>query len=278
MSLGRVLAARTLKIFGDIKVYPFPMWLLYDPGSYRLRGEDVRDVITLAQPGDILLRGYVRYLDGYFIPGIFSHAGLFLGPVGEGDRATVVSTGGSRRFRAGAQMVAHSMAEGVFLEDVLTFCRCDYMVILRFPAMLRRRAGATPLDVARSEYDELEQLITSRLERDEEVPFTEVWPVIRQVALRNVGREYDFSFDFRSFERLSCTEFVYLCTKSLAPFMQIRPELRRVFVAKRLMIVPDAFLGAGLQTIWASRSTREKLGVQLAPEAAMPPEGALAEL
>ncbi len=65
-----------IKVFGDIKIFKFPMFILYDPGSYRVKGDDIREVLDLVRPGDILLRGYVNYLDGYIIPGFFSHAGL----------------------------------------------------------------------------------------------------------------------------------------------------------------------------------------------------------
>ncbi|HEY4784512.1 MAG TPA: hypothetical protein VIH57_00620, partial [Bacteroidales bacterium] len=105
-----------LNFFGDIKVFKFPMFIVYDPGSYRVKGEDVRQVINLIKPGDILVRGYINYLDGYFIPGFFSHAGLYLGEVKESDRA-YVKPGEDSEFHTGEQMVIHSMAEGVFMED-----------------------------------------------------------------------------------------------------------------------------------------------------------------
>jgi len=99
-----------LKIFGDIKIFPWPMFIIYNPEGYGVKGEEVRDIINQIQPGDILIRGYKRYLDGYFIPGFFSHA------------AIVVND----------NMIIHSMAEGVFKQDIINFCRCDYMAILRF--------------------------------------------------------------------------------------------------------------------------------------------------
>jgi len=72
----RALMNGFLKVFGDIKVFKWPLFVIYDPSGYRVKGEDVREVITQAQPGDILIRGYNNYLDGYFIPGYFSHTGL----------------------------------------------------------------------------------------------------------------------------------------------------------------------------------------------------------
>lgn len=57
-----------LKFFGDIKVFKFPFFMLYDPGSYKVKGHEIRKVIDSLQPGDIMIRGYSNYLDGFFIP------------------------------------------------------------------------------------------------------------------------------------------------------------------------------------------------------------------
>jgi hypothetical protein len=64
MALLEKLYNGFIKFFGDIKVFKFPLFILYDPGSYKVKGEDMRQVIKIIQPGDILLRGYVNYLDG----------------------------------------------------------------------------------------------------------------------------------------------------------------------------------------------------------------------
>lgn len=99
-----------LTLFGDIKVFPAPMFLIYDPKGYEVRGSDVRKILKTLKKGDILVRKYNNYLDGYFIPGYFSHAG----------------------FYAGENMVIHAMAEGVLKEDVINFFRCDDAAIIRF--------------------------------------------------------------------------------------------------------------------------------------------------
>jgi hypothetical protein len=87
-----------LRFFGDLKLFdqqprlfvlphlvstlPFGGTLLYDPRSYRIKGRDMRQAMANLQPGDILVRGFDNYVDGKFIPGFFSHAGLYLGRVG----------------------------------------------------------------------------------------------------------------------------------------------------------------------------------------------------
>lgn len=61
------------------------------------------------RPGDILLRRYDNYLDGYFIPGRFSHSGVY---IGDG-------------------LIVHAMSSGVQKIDIIDFLRCDGFAILR---------------------------------------------------------------------------------------------------------------------------------------------------
>ena len=56
------LKRQFLTCFGDIKVFRWPMFIVYDPGSYLIKGELIREVINLIEPGDILLRKYKNYL------------------------------------------------------------------------------------------------------------------------------------------------------------------------------------------------------------------------
>jgi hypothetical protein len=259
------LRARLLTIFGDLKVYRFPMFFLYDPGGYRVRGEDAREVIDVVKPGDILLRGYDSYLDGYFIPGYFSHAGLYIGPVTDNDIDLVERPCCRGVFRTGAQMVIHSMAEGVFMEDLLNFCRCDYMAILRFPDTVVRDPDAAPIPIRSSEWNDLERGIFQELEKRGKVAFNDAFGAIRTKALSSLGRPYDFGFDWYSFDRLSCTEFVYLCTKSLSSSIQLRPTPERVLFLRRNAIRADAFLDVGLRVVWCSRSASESIRHRVDP-------------
>lgn len=217
-----------LNFFGDLKVYKFPMFIVYDPGSYLIKGEDCREVMKVVQPGDILIRGYVNYLDGYFIPGFFSHAGLYVGEVKEQDIENVPSTGRSR-FRSGEQMVVHSMAEGVFMEDVLNFCRCDYMVVLR--------------------RDPLQET-----EADKKIEF----PRVFKNALSHLGCDYDFKFDFSDFNKLSCTEFVYVCYQDLLDIYGVKIREEQLLFMKKQIIAPDDFVKSKLSMVWKSKSIPDK--------------------
>lgn len=96
-------------MFGDIKVYPYPMFIVYCPDSFRVKGTETREAMRLIRPGDLILRKYRHYLDGYFIPGRYSHTGVY----------------------AGGGKVIHAVAEGVSEIDLIDFLRCDAFAVLR---------------------------------------------------------------------------------------------------------------------------------------------------
>jgi Permuted papain-like amidase enzyme, YaeF/YiiX, C92 family len=253
-----------LTVFGDLKVFRWPLFFLYDPGSYMVKGKDMREVINVIRPGDILLRGYVNYLDGYFIPGYFSHVGLYLGQVDPRLIESIWSEDDNyapldevlKHSVSGEQMVIHSMAEGVFMEDLLNFCRCDYMIIMRFPEKLTRgESTANPFSKA-DDFSLEEKEVAARLEHNETLSFNqEVFPVVYKVALSQLGRNYDFRFDFSDFESLSCSEFVYYSTKCIEWYSGLCPVDKRVLFIKKRVLEPDAFVCSDkLEIVWQSAS------------------------
>ena len=53
---------------GTLKYFTSPISLVEDPGSCRIKGAEIRELIDgKLEPGDILLRGYDGYLDGIMI-------------------------------------------------------------------------------------------------------------------------------------------------------------------------------------------------------------------
>jgi hypothetical protein len=266
-----------IKIFGDLKIFPAPLFIVYDPGSYRVKGAHMREVMKVIEPGDILVRGYVSYLDSYFIPGYFSHVGLYLGKVEASDRAKCTEFDAAKArgagkgqdpesmFATGDQMVVHAIAEGVLLEDLLNFCRCDYMAVLRLPRLLA--AHGRPRDAVRRLGDE-EARIHACLSSGAEVPFADCFPVLRDVALSKVGFPYDTTFDFTNFKRFSCTELVYHATAAIAPALQVAPRTKRVLFLERRIIEPDDYARSGdLETVWVSPSVKRATWTRLRPPA-----------
>ncbi|TAJ76000.1 MAG: hypothetical protein EPO42_13660 [Gallionellaceae bacterium] len=291
---GYALKETFLRFFGDLKFFkgqppyfvlphllmtPFGGTLLYDPRSYQIKGGDMRKAMADIQPGDILVRGFDNYVDGCFIPGFFSHVGLYLGKVdadtirqhwdttfsdstvSEGDYAPLAEV--LEKAVCGEQMVIHSMKDGIFMEDLLNFCRCDYMVAIRFPLSVTRSSFvAQPYsesNIIRKTFTGEEHKIAERLKNGTAVPFAETFPVIFKLALSQLGKAYDFGLDFSSFKKMSCTEFVYYCTKSLEWCSGIHPVVESVVGIKAPGISPDSFVGSpkldvsfASQSVWAN--------------------------
>ncbi|MBK8954090.1 MAG: hypothetical protein IPM34_00850 [Saprospiraceae bacterium] len=217
-----------LKFFGDIKVFKYPFFLLYDPGSYKVKGAEVRKVLDTVQDGDILIRGYTNYLDGLFIPGFFSHAGLYLGDTTSHNflLPDVIAS----KFYKGKQAVIHSMAEGVFMEDLINFCKCDYLVILR------RNNTIEP---------QLDLLASSK--------------VVFETAIKNLGKGYDFKFDFANIGNLSCTELVFNCCADVFPLYDVDLKPRRIMLRKRNVLIPDDFVTQKFDLVFKSASVQQKV-------------------
>lgn len=216
-----------LKFFGDLKVFPYPLFLLYDPGSYQVKGDDIRRLIGTLEPGDIMIRGYKNYLDGYFIPGFFSHAGLYLGEVK--DINLHLTEKGKEFYREGEQMVIHSMAEGVFMEDVINFCRCDFLIVVR-----RNKRTEPDLDLSKDN------------------------PAIFTKALSSLGEGYDFKFDFSEYHNMSCTEFVYYCCEEYIGKYNVYLKKKQALFTKIDAIIPDDFVTEEFDIVFQSKSVKQE--------------------
>lgn len=98
-------------MFGDIKIFGYPMFLVYDPSDYEITGKEILKVLRTIQEGDVVIRGYNHYLDGKFIPSKegWSHAGLYIGN----------------------NSIIHAVAEGVSRINIIDFMQCDRICVLR---------------------------------------------------------------------------------------------------------------------------------------------------
>ena len=113
------ILAKFLTGFGSIKVFKFPMFIVYDPSYFKMDGVHVRKALSVLKPGDVILRGYDNYLDGWFIDDEFkySHGAIYIGN----------------------NQIVHAVAEGVSKIDVLDFMQCDRICIFR-PAACQEEA------------------------------------------------------------------------------------------------------------------------------------------
>lgn len=296
------LIDRFIAWIGTLKFFTSPLCLVEDPGSYKIKGTDIRILLDgdspLLQPGDILLRGYDGYLDGELIrrtggakgAGKFlSHAALYVGPLDDNrDKAVaarrlqLMDGNGKWReateaekdrvrndpayFQPGKQMVIHSMAKGVHVEDILTFVRCDHLVVLRLPEMLQLTPDeARNLPLVQLAGDAL--AIDERLMRGEAVPRSDIVAAARDSALGRIGSGYDFQFDnCRSFHRFSCSEFVYYCYKSVHRRIGLKPK-KHAFAGMfaRVTVSPTDIYeacdpGGKLELVWTNVAQEGEVG------------------
>jgi hypothetical protein len=94
--------------FGDIKIYPYPMFVMFASTSYKIKGPDVRQIMDVVRPGSVLLRRYDHYISGLMIKGYFTHAAIY---IGDG-------------------RIIHMLGDGICEDDIMTFCRCDNIAVM----------------------------------------------------------------------------------------------------------------------------------------------------
>ena len=319
--LLRTLQRQAMTILGRLKYFKLPPVIVFDPSTYRVKGADVREVLNLIRPGDILLRAYDGYLDSWFIrhswvkgdrrlarPAFFTHAALYVGRLDAVQRAQVASDingydWASRQpmaperllaFREEMRvryfdsvlspppdggvwpdngMVVHAMADGVQIEDILSFCRCDYLQILRLPAAFSGVAHADLAPVFRLDPGSDEGRLAARLLADGTLTRDEAVALACRAALGKVGAEYDFDTnDIKRFQSFSCSQLVYYCYRAVAQWLDMKPR-RHGFLGwypERLTVTPEDFLHTGLETVWRSRSLRERDAAGAAAGHALP--------
>jgi hypothetical protein len=137
----------------DIRFYNGGL-ILWGSSYYNIKGSDMRKVLDTVKPGDIFLRKYDHYLGSVMIKGFWSHAAVFVGD----------------------NTVIHMLAHGITSEDILTFLRCDHIMILR------------------AKDSHMASRICARA---------------KELASREI--EYDYDFDSTDTGKLYCTEFVDVC-------------------------------------------------------------------
>lgn len=76
-----------------------------------MTGDKVLEIMDILWPGDVVLRGFNRYLDGKFIPDPlkYSHGAIYVGN----------------------SKLVHAVAQGVSEINIVDFCQCDRIAILR---------------------------------------------------------------------------------------------------------------------------------------------------
>jgi len=133
----RSLGEKFFTQLGKIKVSKWPFFMVYRPRSFAIKGSHTRQVMRLVKPGDILVRSFNGYVNNYLIPGTFHHVGFYLSDVTENHLKQLGGVENPTQFKTGRQMVIHAIGEKIYLEDLIDFCRCDGLAIMRFPSKLK---------------------------------------------------------------------------------------------------------------------------------------------
>lgn len=134
----------------DIRIYCGGI-VLFGESHYKIKGPHMREIINIIQPGDLILRRFNHYLGSLAIPGYWSHSAIYVG-----DEHDII----------------HMLGTGITREDILTFMRCDDIVVLRCP------------DAA---------LVSGAIRESERLMVNMV--------------EYDYNFNTSCSEKFYCTEF-----------------------------------------------------------------------
>lgn len=110
-----------LIMFGDIKIFKFPLFFVYDPDDYDVTGKKTMELIEKLKPGDIVLRGYRNYLDGKFID-LFGISTKYSEIGGDWSHGAIYIGNGK---------IIHAVAEGVSEINVIDYARCDRICVYR---------------------------------------------------------------------------------------------------------------------------------------------------
>lgn len=163
---------------------------------------DLRDaVLQHARPGDVFVTRHDDALSNLFLPGFWPHAALYLGTADEVAAAGIQTPPGL----VADHWFLESKKDGVRVRAAEETLNVDAFVVMR-----------SPLDAAN---------ITAAISR----------------AMTHAGKPYDFLFDFRTADRLACTEVIYRGFHGLGP---VRFHLAEV--GGRLCLPAEEFLNQAM--------------------------------
>lgn len=160
-----------------------------------------KEILPKLKPGDVFVTRHDDALSNLFLPGFWPHAALYLGTSGE----RTADWGDLPPADGTDAWFLEAKKDGVKVRPMSETLALDAFVVLRPP------------------------LVDGELQKG------------IQRALSHRGKAYDFLFDFRTTERLACTEVVYRGYHGVGP---IRFHLKET--GGRLCLPAEAFLDQAL--------------------------------
>lgn len=125
-----------LEGLGHVRIYNKPFWFVLNPRGYEIKARQIRKALAVLKPGDVVVRKYRTYLSSYFIPGRFSHSGVYVGNLTVKDETF-------------PDVVVHALGSGVQMQDAMDFfMTCDEFAILRPKEKVSEGEGTSQVAVA----------------------------------------------------------------------------------------------------------------------------------
>jgi hypothetical protein len=181
--------------------------------SVKFSSEQVKQVETLMQPGDIALTASSGYMSNLFLPGTFKHGVAYIGPVNKRNAVglTVLTPSGlpehrREKYRRATEVspvhgnkadLIEAVSEGVVFNTIGHYLLDNALRVVVLRPVLK---PAERLDFINRVYSYL-------------------------------GDEYDFKFDFSDASELCCTELVYRTLNGCGPVrFKLTPQFGRMIL------------------------------------------------
>ena len=190
--------ARVATVLGDTRIVSRPPFI---------RVEQIEKLQRRLQPGDILLERRNWYLSNPWLPGFWPHGALYVGRIEDLKRLGLTELPAVRKhltaYLAPAKdkrpnTVIEAVSEGVILNSLTHSLHADYVVVLR-PRATRQQVATA---IAR--------------------------------AFGNLGKPYDFNFDFDDTSKLVCTQLVHVAYQGTVDFKLVRIMGRNTLPANEI--------------------------------------------
>jgi hypothetical protein len=256
---------------------------------FALSGKNTREIMALVQPGDVLLRVFTQSARRRLWSSTFQDIGFYLGAVNETHLRQWAKIDYTHPYAFGEQTIITSLSGEVVLMDLIDFCRCDGVAILRFPAQLKRQTNATPpqalidyLNAPETRIKQLSQPTKKQQRNAPEIPpqeqieldanfltlikaekeivhflsqgkplaFAKIMPIFYRLALRQLNPPAQFEIGLQLPKFLSSIELFYFIIKSVAWNYGIVPDEKRVLFRQYQTILVDDLIDTELEEVW----------------------------